>query len=340
MSAFPPVLPVRSESKPATLGTAIHFVAQFFLKNHVWPDVLEVARKYNVNEDELLRLFYALRDAMQEVLKWGRVVHFEEQFKFDRDGLILTGSPDLILKDDETGQYIIVDWKSGYIQSNHIEQMKGYGILLREKYDLNDAPIKSAIVWLRSKEIEVEEFSTGPRHIIKLLDLIVKAKEYNVTSHCYYCPRANECPAREEELKGAANTLIEVNGAISTEKMIGLYDKAKLLEKALDTYKDRLRELLSAGPVFDNGRIFEVKEIEIKRLKTQPTYAKLIAEIGPSIVGMMNFDKKKLTKYFGDTAPGGKGEYIKKRMAELEESDCFIKSIQKKISVKKGKPNE
>ena len=343
MSAVKPKVLVNTESEASSLGTAIHSVAAFFIHNNYWPDLGSVAADYGVGEDELVRLYYALRDAMEEILRWGEVVYAENKFRYEFDGNVLTGSPDLVLKNADTGQIIIVDWKSGYIQTNYAEQMYGYSVLVERELESECDKVKTCVVWLREKEIDVREVDPDPDRLFHLVKKIKNASEYVVTGHCTFCPRADECPARAEELKGMANTLIETKGEISLTNMVAMYDKAKLVENALKTYRKRLNEMLESGPISHDGRIFELKKVSKKKIKTPQTYSLLVDEINQaSLIKCMDFNKKKLETLFGELAPEKqKGKYIRERMSRLEEAGCFSEITYTKINVKKGeKPND
>lgn len=163
-----------------------------------WAGVTEVAQRHHVAEQEPeLRMLLALGQNRWNELKDSFPDAVTElPVKFDGGEFELTGHIDV--HGSTMDRVYILDWKTGRLDHDYSEQLKGYAALaLLEDDALVEAT--AGIVWLRTGEWEhytMRREELGA-YLRRLKSIVVDWDgTFRAGDHCHHCPRSHECPAR------------------------------------------------------------------------------------------------------------------------------------------------
>lgn len=288
-SARPPAVRIETSSEAADLGTAGHVC----IANHVRGvhyDVAEVALSHGVDRDELKRIV-GIAVAMWEKLK----THFpdpitEHSFEPlvshwtypDQAGdVVLTGTGDLVSLTDNASTIRLLDWKSGWGDSDHEAQVRGYALLALHEIPTADRVIAS-VMKLRHGVLETYEWTRAELETWwwegLLRRVMSKADVYRPSPEaCGYCPLFAECPARPAML-AAALVLLDANDeqkkSITTtpDGVAYILERARWVERAAKSAIDAVRAaVINAGGVLplEDGRELRITS----QVRTEIDYA-------------------------------------------------------------------
>ena len=253
-------------SDPAELGTAVHEGLAQYVRDGSIPDFIELSKRYEQPVKELRMLFFNGRkawEAIKEQLPEPRV----EQKVSSR---LTMGTADVVFHNGQV--CIIVDWKSGYVQSNYRNQLCGYAYAAVETFGMPaSGQISIVTVWLRAGEIDTEilEASDLAKWEVKYEKQAERVgSQYSPGEWCIGCRRQLNCQAREEFIRSAAVSLSELEPDATGEALIVsretlglLHPRAKLLENALSQYRAAFRlDIQLNGPM----QISETKQMELR----------------------------------------------------------------------------
>lgn len=252
-STAPAALPLDGDTAPANLGTAFHAVALSRIAGRAL-DIDEVAERNQCDPDELARL------AGMFHTQWARAalpltnIQIEPKMDAVEDRHVtITGTPDIVA-DTPTGRAVI-DLKSGWLDGNHRDQLRGYAWLV---YHMTDArEIWCGIHRVRRGEIEgwTETAASLDRWYTALVAR-VHSQEYNPGPHCGHCPRRFECSARREYLRDVVAVFAgqdwrvdEEILSLRTQAWVDVLGRIKLLQAEID----RARETIKADVIAHGG---------------------------------------------------------------------------------------
>jgi hypothetical protein len=206
-AADPPAVRVEPDRGPADLGSAFHEVMAKAITGHAI-HVDDTAAEHNVDAAELHRLAgWGLRI-------WDRSLrHFfpdpvvEMGAGFSEGGVLLTGTPDLVSYVDN--EIRILDWKTGWLDADASQQLKGYGFLKWQE-TLGQArtfdQVRLTKLGVRRQVADTLVWSDGElsgwwqwlkRHLAD--------RSANRPGHyCGRCPRALECDGHLQQIRALA----------------------------------------------------------------------------------------------------------------------------------------
>jgi hypothetical protein len=142
----------------------------------------------------------------------------------------------------------ILDWKSGFKDSDYSEQMRGYCALALLKYPEIERAT-ATIVWLRTGEIERY---TMTREQLTAWEWDVSVAMTGLETpgtHCDYCRRSHECRSRNALVRRDIATVLDVGTEEAAEAIarmnprdiVSLLGKAKMIAACADRIKDAIR---------------------------------------------------------------------------------------------------
>lgn len=232
----------------ATLGTAFHVYMQRWVTLQGDTDVAALAETHQVDVDELRML-----------CRWGKGV-WRSMSRFFPDPIceasmahgLLTGSCDVLSKTPT--QVRIADWKTGWSDTDHEQQLRGYCWLAMQRHeDAIDA--YATVLKIRTRKCvgylwAREELDAW---YLKLAEDL-KDQTYVPGGHCRYCPRSLECPAKELALRQAISAFLP-NGITPEEaasRALELLPKDRVGRgSSLAFLVERMRNLATALEVYD-----------------------------------------------------------------------------------------
>ena len=258
-----PDILIETTSPEARMGRAVHAVLADVVRGglEAVPELEPYAAKHAVTDlDELRMLSWAGVNA------WGALREeidpqlIEERLEGTVSGIALSGHADIIGQtiDEETGEVlpVVADWKTGYLETDYLDQLRAYLSLAWSTINRDASAGKAIVIWLRERRLEVvdvtsEDLAAWERDLAARL----AHPTFGPGEHCTYCGRALECPARSQIVRSVVADLSdgEAPGALTPERLAGLYPRVKLVKRALDLYDTALREAVEAAGQLSTG---------------------------------------------------------------------------------------
>jgi len=219
-----------------------------------WGALAEVAERHQADPAEV-RMLVANGVAMWPELAplFGGGVA-EPELTLCLGDFALTGHTDLTAFRAEFAR--ILDWKGGRLDSDYRWQMRAYCALVLANFpELAEAT--ATVVWLRDRDIENYTLLRGDlgKWIATVRDHLEgwDGHSYTPGSHCQYCPRSHECPARLRLVEEAVAVVTRERpnlASMPADAMIELYDMAGEVERLAKRVREAIRtRVLWAGDV-------------------------------------------------------------------------------------------
>lgn len=352
-SSQAPDIAISGDSEPARLGRAVHEAMTLVVNEGLRapPDLTKIAENHGVEDlDELAMLVWFGVRTWQRISRETKVLAIEQYLDSLGDQLTLIGTPDIVCEADD-GSLIVVDWKSGYVERDYRNQIKGYLWLVSRKAE-HDI-FKGCIVWLRT--CEVETFAMTRIQLNEWRDELLKALDndaYSPGAHCEFCPLSHECAAKSALVRSTASELVslEIGKSVLSPKQIGeLYPHKILLKRALDAYDEILKMTIREhGPQpTGDGRILDLTKRDrdyfyLDRIAKPLGKAfdcscmeELIETLGPDAITVT---KKIVQEVAGCQAPkGGIGKAKAAIIQSLRDANAVVSRTGLVLTVKKEK---
>lgn len=208
----------------------------------------------------------------------------------------------------------ILDWKSGWKEGNHGQQMAAYACL----GFFSDPTIQSVtvyIVYLRHGTIETLTFDRKQiaDWIIDVTKRIIERKNIFVTGgHCDWCIHVNDCTARKEWMKNALAVWDLPKGDLrAVENLPEVLDKVSAIENACKNFRHALKaEIKTNGPIpLKDGQEMRLEEQTREVILADVAWDSLWLEHGLELLQAVEIKKGKLLDLVASKAPPrGKGE--------------------------------
>ena len=208
-------------SAPASAGTAAHKCSEGLAKSGSidWDTLTDVARRYNVDEDELRALCGMATALWRDVAESFPNALTEQFIKVELSRIIITGHVDLISIGGSVGR--VGDWKFGYKDHWVKPQLQTYAsLLLVDNPELTQAT--GTALWVRAHE--AENYTMGRQGAREWLEYLERKfvdwdGVYHVGDHCQWCPRSHCCPAGRALARRDVECFVEESNADSLELM-------------------------------------------------------------------------------------------------------------------------
>jgi hypothetical protein len=276
--------PINESGEAAALGTAVHAgLAPLVRTGSIdWDGMPDLARRHGVSVDELrahcgcgAKLWEQVKEsfprAMTEVPVSAEVI----------PGLTLTGHIDLISVAGSIAR--IGDWKDGLLDSDYIEQVYGYGVLVLILYpELTE--VSSTLLWTRSQEVEHYTITRDDSEawVERLHSEVVNWDGvYHPGAHCEHCPRTAECGASKALVRRAVGAFLdpsagEMADSLATmppETLVELAERAKVVGGLAERVRTALREhVMAHGDVVGGGSRLTIETQNKRKLDPEKTW--------------------------------------------------------------------
>lgn len=371
-SAKAPEIPIGGGDAggPADLGSAVHAVMADYITGDL-PlqeyDLSTYQRRFSLAEiDDLRWLSWRAKRMWDELAEELKVVSVEHQMRWELPdglapgmGVIIQGTADLVLEVyAEEPVLAILDWKTGHVDRDYANQAMGYlWLAYRFVRDIRPGqryPALGKIItaWVRSGEIDVRYVTADD--MLKW-ELLLHQRLCGITyapgECCEFCPLKRECSAKQQLVRATMNEMAPFAGnePISPEKIVSLYPRSKLLEKALKNYKSLLREMVkeSGSVSLGDGRelylddrsrdtIYYIQGMEA----IAEAVGKTVPEVNADLQDIITVKKKGLLDYVAKPAPKKeKGKAREDLMEALGEADAVETLEYTQFATRKEKSN-
>jgi hypothetical protein len=315
------------------LGSAVHEALAHLVGTGELPDVRPLALKYEVDSDEVGRLTFYGNLAWQQLRSAFPDPMTEQEVKIEIESdWILSGHIDVLSFSPEVAA--LVDWKSGYKQSDFYHQLMGYADLLFLVSGVQS--VRCSIVWLREHMIETftlirPDSATWSLSLAR--EVLAWDGVYHPGEHCTLCRRFSSCPARIamaraaiEEVGGPPLTdLLDVQEIrVHMPAVATLYRTGKiaLAKEVLDRINNLVRIYIkTVGPIPLDATtelaLVEEPRDTIDPLKAWPIISKYLTDV--EFAPAVKIGKTALLDAISAKAPKGqKGKAKTQLMEELK----------------------
>lgn len=336
-SIIPPENPIETTSDIADMGTAFHAMIEDYIDNGEAMDTDVYIQQYLSGDESKtveLETLYTNGKRMIEAFALSGDIRSEVSMIQEKPGYILTGHADLIGETQDGIHYIIVDWKTGYIDRDCSDQLKGYAWL--HHVNNQDTARKDYIIILanpRTKTWDTQTVTIDELQAwaLQIDDIILNRDRTNPTfDNCQYCPRGKECEAVRARIAWAS---VAVNRKIThtPADLAAVYDMSRQLEQALDDYRAALRDAVADnGGSLDlpDGRRLVLRKQTRESIPYTAQTASIISEYIPgntpeAVAEMLGLtiSKSALTMAISKAVERGKGkETTESVLAELRDA--------------------
>jgi hypothetical protein len=265
------VIPINASNDAADVGTAGHDgLATMVRAGRVdWDGVPELASKHAVDEKELRGLLALGAKLWEQIRDSFPNVHAESLddpgLRVRRGRVVLTGHPDLISISGLKAH--VGDWKTGRLDSDYREQLRGYMVLVLEAVAaLTEA--FAGILWVRDQDYEPHRMERADldKWWARIdAEIVNWDGTYKPFTNCHlYCPRGHECPAAnaqarrdmaiimDQDLPGQLEDAPTLREMIRSEpdKVVKLVELARAAEKNAKRALDAIKaEVIRAGDI-------------------------------------------------------------------------------------------
>lgn len=348
-SAVPPAVKIDIANDAADMGTAVHdYLAASIVSGdpriaYFGTDNLDV-EEY----EKLCRIAWAA---------WGRLktIFFGPltEYGFERIvtcGVWLTGTADLVCLSEDEKTFFGLDWKSGWRDGTHDEQMKGYARLAFGE-EPNIEKVRWHVLNIRYGTVDVYEWTR--EEIDKWWsDLVERVRSepdvYRPSPEaCGFCPRFAECPARSTILKNAISVVQAASDScdmslLTPEQLANVVERGRWIEKFAKLAIDLVRaEVIHAGgsiPLKD-GRELRIKTQMQTQIDPRIALPLISERIGDRLPEVVTISKGDLETEINVTAMRGqKGKAVEDFLDFLDRAGALsLKPIQKLEIVKPAK---
>jgi hypothetical protein len=361
---------VQSDDEFARLGTAFHA----YIGDHIEGDrptvpIEEYADIDQVDAEELSILCAQGRECWDSI-RSAFPAPIVEEYLEEPGELGLTGTPDVVSVVDVVDkvesvrevsmndegpmmsatarggrQARILDWKTGWGEQDHSDQLKGYAYLACLKHGCDRAWV--AVVRVRDCAIVPAEYTREElaawyqAAVNKLTDDPV----YVPGEACMYCPRSSACQAKTELLAQASHALMiqseEADLAHTRpEQLVRLNCWVRHVGGFLETVKKLIKaEVASRGGKIEtpDGDGLEIVRQERKTLDTAKAWPILLPMIGlDSLVSASKLGKGDVEDAIKATVAKGKGKAVEAAMDKLDEAGAIRHDETEILMVRKS----
>lgn len=337
----------------AELGSGVHECLRVLPRSGSvdWDAVPEVARRHGVSEDDLR----ALCGLAQKMWHAG----LRESFPGAStevplgvtlpDGTTLTGHADVLGRSLTTVH--IGDWKSGRLDSDYREQLLGYCALAL----LGDASLDEAtagVIWIRDNEYE--HYTLGraelPAYLRRLEAEVIRWHgTYRPGSHCRYCPRSHECPARHALVRrdvaaflggelteyATDSNLLET---LAPDTLLALLASADLVHELTANIRDRMRELVERkGDIVGSAQRLTLQHTNKRHLKVIQAFPVLTAAgfEDADFEKVVGISAAKAEKVVASKASHGQGQATIRNLRAALEAAGAVETTQESRLIRK-----
>jgi len=256
------------------LGTAKHEALAYIPQGLAAPTE-EIAAKHAVAQDDI---DIAVRIGERA---WREVGVYMPDAEVERKVIssVCRGTADVasvLMRDGVCQSISLADWKTGWGDNEHPNQLKGYALCLVEEFGF---PRKGAVsvfeIWTSHQQIRTTNLTEDELLAFRetMLGIIDKAErspgelEYRAGSHCLYCQHKAGCPTRQAWMRSAVTALVGVDKTSITRDDIGAaYMRFVEVDRACRQFESLVKAALEDGPIpLPDGR--RVEYVESKREK-------------------------------------------------------------------------
>ncbi len=330
------------ETDAADLGTAAHAWLAARISG-IDASVDDVALDRGVPVADLAPLCWWGWQTWEQLLEWFPGAMTEVPMKAG----ILTGTADVLSLGDGR-RLSVADFKSGRLDTDASEQIKGYAWLALQTYPEAES-VYCAVIRIRDRVADAETYSRAQLDAwyARTVERLSRADLYNPgPQQCRVCPRGHTCPAKTALVRQSIAEVLDVNDwePIRAEANGQLYaellDKIKLVEKACESGRGMIKAQvgLAGGRLeTEDGRELVLSVSHRSKIVPAAAWPILTEALGADLLACVDVGKTKVEeKVKAKAGRGQKGAAVKDLMSRLEVAGALSKTTVETLEVKRN----
>jgi hypothetical protein len=344
-SAVAPAIRIESAGKPANLGNGVHeFQSGRIGGREV--DIGDIAARNDVDPEELAPACWQAWNAWTEIaaafpdpeteLALGPIV-------WGGDKVSLIGTADVVSRPTPSLARI-GDWKSGWMDGDHEQQVKGYALLIACEFSGEVEAVEAVVINTRLGFKTVYRWDVAELESWwdRLAESVAKgADTYRPSvAACRWCRRAHECPARQQLVRSSSEAVLSINVSdLTPDRAAELLGRARLIQKAAEDAIEIVRaEVAAAGGslLLSDGRTLQLTPTTKRFIRPAPAWPILTEQCGEALVEAVTVSKTiadKIVRARAGTQRGAKKATSEKLIADLEAADAFDERIEERLEI-------
>jgi hypothetical protein len=356
-AATPPAIEIDSSGPEARIGTAVHawVLDGIAGKRQADQSPEEYAELFRAEIEEVGLLCRLAERAWAEVSQHFPEPEVEAALGYAPNDISLTGHTDLIcLVTEDTGvgtwtggpELRLIDFKTSRLDEDYSQQVMGYGFLGLQEIPSAIA-VRTAIVRVRDQVIDWATYTRSDlEYWWSELALHLSEGRRNIYNpgkrHCLYCPRSQECGAKNQMVVGSIGQILEGIGSQSLQ-MGDAYDAIKAVEQACERARESLHIMTAeAGGTLDlgDGRELVLRDTHPKEISVKAGWDVLRqAEVDGLVedsAALLEIGKTRLEKAIRAQAPPRQGAArIRQVMFALESAGAITEKTVTRLECRK-----
>jgi hypothetical protein len=348
-------IPLVDGGEDADLGSAVHEVLALWIANgRMEEKIHEASQHWGVDSEDVAKLSWTGWRLWQSLERFFPSPTAEVGMGPEHAcaSVVFTGHIDLVSIDAGVRQLRLLDWKTGYLDTDFTSQLKAYGWLALRRWPHLES-VYACTVRIRAGEIDGNLWSREELDLWAAESAARLANPgYSPGSHCRYCPRRLGCPAIASYLRQAAWSLLSTEefggawsetGITSPQTMADMLDHIKSLEAVMENVKSAIKDAVAAASgrlETDDGRELVLSRQERRKIAATPASHKILTTIGGMTEDewyqVLTVGKTKTKEIVKSHAPrGSKGTAAKEVIDALSESGQLSTQFIEKLEIRR-----
>lgn len=242
-------------------GQALHYILRMGIGEGQHVEISQAAAMFRVSDqDELDRLASQAWRAWEKVAEWFWDKHCEVYLQHQFGPILLSGHIDLVGMGPSDRMIRFLDWKSGWNEESHEDQMMAYACLLISNYQVDE--VWGAIIRPRQGTADARIYTRAETEawfegLVRRFE--ESGNEYHAGKHCERCPRLIHCTAHTDYLRKESQ-VISLDGNFDGLQRgpKAWYERIRMLEKSCALARDVLKsEIAARGGTWEDLQLVE-----------------------------------------------------------------------------------
>lgn len=247
---------IETDDKVARVGSAIHDGIACYLMNSAFPDVRDCCKRWEVmDEMEDVRMMVTIGINLwdQHLSKHFPSVVCEQEVRSEVLGQVV-GEPVIghidALGFPKDGAASIADFKSGWGDLDHWQNMRGYALAVMEEYGVSH--VYATVAHLRHNTVDTQWFNREELEQWARGDfarrVVGQAGSFFPGAACRFCQRGHSCDARRAMIGSSVVALTTGGSPVEVDVFAMLSDPARRAEAGpfVAAYLDKVTEVEAA----------------------------------------------------------------------------------------------
>lgn len=233
------------------------------------------AKKYTPEHQELLE------SCLRFLGKFGiKEKKTEVYVEITNDCEMLTcGTADLVII-DENDDLSVIDWKFGFSDLDHIEQLRAYAVGVMQKEGRRECYAYAVKPRLKIYEKYFFELEPSLQKIETIIERTSDILDFHISQQCKYCKALAVCPIQTYSMQNIDGEIKSIQSLPDID-IISMYEKGKDIQKKVDQIQEEIMRRCEKNGTCENYEVVARKGNR-KIIDIEGTYEALKECLSPS----------------------------------------------------------